>query len=81
MWQLQGQRTQLCKNYLDRWGEAGIDGILCKCISFGNKTNVLISYPSGPTMPFATVEHGKFKHVGYTVSLSGSCVARETTDS
>jgi hypothetical protein len=24
----------------------------------------------GPTTPFATVENGKFKHVGYTVSSS-----------
>ena len=51
MWQLQAQRTQLCKDYLDRWTKAGIDAIIC------------------PTTPFSTVEHGKFKHVGYTVSL------------
>ncbi|KAI4747076.1 acetamidase [Aureobasidium sp. EXF-12298] len=48
MWQLQAQRTKLCKEYLDRWTQAGLDGILC------------------PTTPFASVEHGKFKHVGYT---------------
>ncbi|KAI5244983.1 acetamidase [Aureobasidium subglaciale] len=48
LWQLQAKRTKLCKDYLDRWSEAGLDGILC------------------PTTPFASVEHGKFKHVGYT---------------
>ncbi|KAG9670410.1 acetamidase, partial [Aureobasidium melanogenum] len=48
LWQLQAKRTKLCKDYLDRWTQAGLDGILC------------------PTTPFATVEHGKFKHVGYT---------------
>ncbi|GAB7346666.1 hypothetical protein MBLNU459_g1794t1 [Dothideomycetes sp. NU459] len=48
MWKLQAKRTQLCKNYLDKWTKSGIDGILC------------------PTTPFATVEHGKYKHVGYT---------------
>lgn len=49
LWQLQGKRTQLMKDYLDRWTQAGIDGIIC------------------PATPFATVEHGKFKHVAYTV--------------
>ncbi|THX24511.1 acetamidase [Aureobasidium pullulans] len=48
MWQLQAKRSKLCKDYLDRWSQAGLDGILC------------------PTTPFASVEHGKFKHVGYT---------------
>ncbi|KAJ9625620.1 hypothetical protein H2203_004379 [Taxawa tesnikishii (nom. ined.)] len=48
LWQLQGKRTQLMKDYLDRWTQAGIDGIIC------------------PATPFATVEHGKFKHVAYT---------------
>ncbi|KAI4727784.1 acetamidase [Aureobasidium sp. EXF-10728] len=48
MWQLQIKRTKLCKDYLDRWTQAGLDGILC------------------PTTPFAGVENGKFKHVGYT---------------
>lgn len=28
LWQLQGQRTALCKRYLDRWEAAGIDAIL-----------------------------------------------------
>ena len=30
MWQLQAKRTKLCKDYLDRWIKAGLDGILCK---------------------------------------------------
>ena len=31
LWQLQAKRTKLCKDYLDRWTQAGLDGILCKC--------------------------------------------------
>jgi len=31
MWQLQAKRSKLCKDYLDRWSQAGLDGILCKC--------------------------------------------------
>jgi len=49
MWQLQLERTELCKQYLDRWNACdGLDGILC------------------PSTPYASVEHGKFRHVGYT---------------
>lgn len=49
MWQLQLERTELCKQYLDRWNACnGLDGLLC------------------PTTPYASVEHGKFRHVGYT---------------
>lgn len=48
LWQLHLERTKLCQEYLDRWADAGIDGIL------------------SPTTPFSTVEHGKYKHVGYT---------------
>ncbi|KIX03040.1 uncharacterized protein Z518_06590 [Rhinocladiella mackenziei CBS 650.93] len=48
LWQLHLERNKLCQEYLDRWAETGIDGIL------------------SPTTPFSTVEHGKYKHVGYT---------------
>ena len=63
MWQLHLQRTELCKNYLDLWNAAGIDGILC------------------PTTPYASVEHGNFKYVGYTGVfniLDYSCVSFPT---
>ena len=42
LWQLQAQRTKLCKDYLDRWTQAGLDGILCKCdcISLYSGTDV-----------------------------------------
>lgn len=30
MWQLQAKRTQLSKDYLDRWSKAGIDAIICE---------------------------------------------------
>jgi len=29
MWQLQIERTQFCKDYLDRWNAAGLDGLIC----------------------------------------------------
>ncbi|EXJ87780.1 hypothetical protein A1O1_04707 [Capronia coronata CBS 617.96] len=48
LWQLHLERNKLCQEYIDRWADAGIDGIL------------------SPTTPFSTVEHGKYKHVGYT---------------
>ncbi|EON62436.1 hypothetical protein W97_01658 [Coniosporium apollinis CBS 100218] len=49
MWQLQLERSELCKQYLDRWHACdGLDAILA------------------PTTPYASVENGKFKHVGYT---------------
>lgn len=60
MWQLHLERTEFCKQYLDRWNAAGIDGIL------------------SPTTPYASVEHGNFKHVGYTGIfniLDYSCVS------
>lgn len=81
MWQLQAKRSKLCKDYLDRWTQAGLDGILCKCdkqcLCLGTNALILI----GPTTPFASVEHGKFKHVGYTVSnLSMSKLNTWVTD-
>jgi amidase len=30
LWKLQAKRSKLCKDYLDRWNEAGLDAILCK---------------------------------------------------
>ncbi|KAJ9659988.1 hypothetical protein H2201_007093 [Coniosporium apollinis] len=49
MWQLQFERSELCKQYLDRWQACdGLDAILA------------------PTTPYASVENGKFRHVGYT---------------
>ncbi|KAL1311010.1 hypothetical protein AAFC00_001228 [Neodothiora populina] len=48
LWKRHLQRTQLCKDYLDRWTKAGVDAIIC------------------PTTPYTSVEHGKFKYVGYT---------------
>lgn len=30
LWQMQAQRNTLCKSYLDRWNEIGIDAIICK---------------------------------------------------
>jgi amidase len=30
MWQMHLERTQFCKEYLDRWNTAGLDAILCK---------------------------------------------------
>jgi amidase len=33
MWQIQAQRTEFCKSYLERWNQcAGLDAILCKSI-------------------------------------------------
>ncbi|KAJ0423035.1 amidase signature domain-containing protein [Aspergillus carlsbadensis] len=29
MWQMQLKRNELCKRYLDRWNEAGVDALLC----------------------------------------------------
>lgn len=58
LWQLQVKRTQLMKEYLDRWTAAGIDCILC------------------PTTPYASVEHGKFSWVGYTVSQPDAYLPR-----
>ncbi|OCK82283.1 fatty-acid amide hydrolase [Lepidopterella palustris CBS 459.81] len=49
MWQLQMERTELLKKFLDQWtSHDGLDAILC------------------PTTPYSSVEHGKFKHIGYT---------------
>lgn len=50
LWQLQAQRTALCKRYLDRWEavEGGLDAIL------------------SPATPYATTKNGEFRHVGYT---------------
>jgi amidase len=31
MWQLHLKRNTLCKSYLDRWNESGIDAVLCTC--------------------------------------------------
>jgi amidase len=67
MWQLQAQRSKLCKDYLDRWIQAGLNGILCKCNCMSLKHGTEVLTLIGPTTPFASVEHGKFKHVGYTV--------------
>ena len=30
MWQLHLERNTVCKEYLDRWNESGIDAILCE---------------------------------------------------
>jgi amidase len=29
MWQLQLERTEFCKAYLDRWNREGLDAIIC----------------------------------------------------
>lgn len=34
LWQLQLERTKLCQEYIDRWAEAGIDGILSPTTPF-----------------------------------------------
>jgi amidase len=30
MWQLQAARTEVCKQYLDRWNDTKLDAILCQ---------------------------------------------------
>lgn len=37
LWQMHVNRNNLCKSYLDRWNETGIDTILCEAAAF-NKT-------------------------------------------
>jgi amidase len=80
MWQLQAQRSKLCKDYLDRWTQAGLDGILCKCNCMSLKHGTGLLTLIGPTTPFASVEHGKFRHVGYTVCSSDCKIGRAVTD-
>ncbi|KAF2661866.1 acetamidase-like protein [Lophiostoma macrostomum CBS 122681] len=49
MWQLQLDRSELQREFLDQWmSYEGLDALLC------------------PTTPYASVEHGDFKYVGYT---------------
>jgi hypothetical protein len=53
----------------------------CNCMSLKHGTGLLTLI--GPTTPFASVEHGKFKHVGYTVcspSLLGNKKDKADTD-
>lgn len=63
MWQIQLARNSLCKSYLDRWNEAGIDAVLCILPLI--RLMCLLTL-SGPSTPYSTVEHGKFAYVGYT---------------
>lgn len=37
LWQTHLSRNKLCKAYLDRWNDAGIDALLCKCARFQRK--------------------------------------------
>jgi amidase len=67
MWQLHTARTNLCKEYLDRWNESGIDALLCKNLfSWHMPPCFLLTSCTGPTSPYASIEHGNFKYVGYT---------------
>jgi amidase len=42
MWQIQAKRTEVCKQYLDRWNACeGLDAILCEqSIEFSTSTNL-----------------------------------------
>ncbi len=39
MWQLHLARNDICKRYLDRWQDAGIDAILCPTTPFSGVQN------------------------------------------
>ncbi|KAF1356627.1 fatty-acid amide hydrolase [Delphinella strobiligena] len=44
MWQLQAKRTQLSKDYLDRWSKAGIDAIICPTTPFATTEHGKLKY-------------------------------------
>ncbi|KAL2861175.1 amidase signature domain-containing protein [Aspergillus lucknowensis] len=44
MWQLQVTRNSLCKSYLDRWNDAGIDAVLCPTTPYSTVENGKFAY-------------------------------------
>ncbi len=56
LWDLQAERTLLCKKYLERWLETSSK------TSTGNPIDGIIL----PASPFAGCPHGKYQYVGYT---------------
>ena len=57
MWQLQIKRTELCKEYLDRWNACkGMDGILCmrNCLSVKQYTDNFMQAQRHLTAPYRT---------------------------
>jgi amidase len=65
MWQLHLDRTELQREFLDQWiSYEGLDAILCR--SRQPLLSILAYRVLGPSTPYASVEHGGFKYVGYT---------------
>ena len=67
MWQLHLERSELQRKYLEKWASYGdLDAILCKSNQNDCKCQPSADMLPGPTTPYASVEHGGFKYVGYT---------------
>jgi amidase len=64
-WQIQTKRTELCKQYLDRWNVEGLDAILCT-IQTSAFRRAYSDHTAGPTTPYSSVKHGDFEYFGYT---------------
>ncbi|KAL5334693.1 amidase signature domain-containing protein [Aspergillus crustosus] len=44
MWQMQVARNTLCKSYLDRWNEAGIDAVICPATPYSTVEHGRFAY-------------------------------------
>jgi amidase len=66
LWQLHRSRNALCKAYLDRWNDAGIDVLLCVYPRPLHSKALLLTCPVGPATPYSGVENTKFAYSGYT---------------
>lgn len=56
LWDLQAERTKLCKEYLEQWNATA------KITKSGNSIDAIIM----PVSPYSGVYTGKFRYVGYT---------------
>jgi amidase len=64
MWQLQADRSELQRQYLDQWtAQGGLDAILGKSVCHRGRSQLT---DLAPTTPYSSVQHGGFKYVGYT---------------
>ncbi|KAJ5381672.1 uncharacterized protein N7496_004100 [Penicillium cataractarum] len=56
LWQMQVKRNSLCKSYLDRWNEAGIDAILCPTTPYSSVKHDKFAY-AGYTCVFNLLDY------------------------